>query len=134
MQEKLTLIKQIEFEVKTMVVLIDVLMTLYVLWLIITNTSTWIPGAIFGFTPFGAYELIRAGKLFHLCTAYKLMVTHTVAVYCCCIFQAEYGFGITLSYFRWIMFISGLMLAIIIILKLCKCYECSSKENDIESA
>lgn len=130
MQEKLSILKQIEIELKIVVCLTDFLMTLYVLWLIITNNSTWVPGAIFGFTPFGAYELLRAGKLFHLCTTYKLMVLHTVAVYCCCIYQAQYGFGNTLPYFRWIMFITGLILALVIIFKLCPCYESNNKENN----
>lgn len=128
MENKYKLIKHIETEVKLVVALTDIIMTFYVLWLIITNTSTWIPGALFGFTPLGAYELFRAGKLFHLCKTYKLMIIHSLLIYCCCLYQAQFGFGNNLSAMRWIMFISGFILIISIILKLCNCNECSNKE------
>lgn len=128
MEKKYRLIKNIETEVKLVVVLTDVIMTLYVLWLIITNTSTWIPGALFGFTPLGAYELYRAGKLFNLCKTYNLMIVHSLLVYCCCLYQAQIGFGSQLSTMRWTMFISGFILIISIILKLCYCNECYNKE------
>ena len=126
---KLTILKHIETEIKLIVVITDLFMTLYVLWLIITNTSTWIPGALFGLTPFGAYELLKAGTLFKLCRTYHLMIYHICAVYCCCLYQAQYGFGDYLSIFRWSMFISGAILIICIIFKLCPCYESSCKEN-----
>lgn len=109
-QSKLILLRHIELEVKFGVIITDLLMTLYVLWLIITNDSSWIPGAILGFTPFGAIELIRAGKLFHLCINHKLMIIHIMCVYGCCIYQACYGFGNALEEMRSIMFISGLLL------------------------
>lgn len=128
MENKYRLIKNIETEVKFIVVLTDVIMTFYVLWLIITNTSIWIPGAIFGFTPLGAYELFRAGKLFHLCKTYKLMIIHSLLIYCCCIYQAEIGFSNQLAPMRWIMFISGIVLIISVIFKLCYCNECCNKE------
>lgn len=128
METKHVLIKNIETEVKVIVVLTDVIMTLYVLWLIITDTSTWILGAIFGFTTLGAYELFRAGKLFHLCKTYKCMIIHSLLVYCCCIYQAEIGFGNQLSIMRWIMFISGFILIFLIIFKLCPCHESDNKE------
>ena len=130
MEKKHKLIKDIETEVKLIVVLTDVIMTLYVLWLIITNTSTWIPGTIFGFTPLGAYELFRAGKLFHLCKTYKFMIIHSLLIYCCCIYQAKVGFSNILGTMRWIMFISGIILILFIIFKICPCYEFNNKEND----
>lgn len=129
MKEKILLIKHIESEVKLIVVITDLMMTLYVLWLIGTNTSTWIPGVLFGFTPLGAYELLRAGKLFHLCTTYKLMILHILAVYGCCVYQAQYGFGETLPYFRASMFLIGLGLIISVIIKLLCCNERCCKKN-----
>lgn len=47
-QKKLNLMRHIELEVKFGVIITDLLMTLYVLWLIVTNDSSWIPGAILG--------------------------------------------------------------------------------------
>ena len=129
MEKKHKLIKNIEIEVKLVVILTDVIMTLYVLWLIITNTSTWIPGALFGFTPFGAYELYRAGKLFHLCKTYNLMIVHNLLVYCCCLYQAQIGFGSQLCAMRWIMFMSGFILILFIIFKFYHCHECYNKNN-----
>ena len=108
--EKSLLVKKIGLEIKIGVVLMDLLMTLYVLWLIITNTSTWIVGALLGFTPFGAYELLRADKLFGFCIVHKLMIWHIVAVYCCCVFEAKVGFSVVLPYARCIMFLSGVYL------------------------
>lgn len=105
-------------------------MTLYVLWLIITDTSSWVPGALFGFTPFGAYELVRAGKLFHLCKTYKLMIIHSLLIYCCCIYQAVYGFGNQLTAMRLIMFISGIILISFIITKICINHECCNKTSN----
>lgn len=128
-KNKICLLKNIELEIKLVVAITDIIMTLYVLWLIVTNTSTWIPGALFGFTPLGAYELFRAGKLFHLCRIYNLMIIHSLLIYCCCLYQAEFGFGEYLSTFRWTMFITGAILTICVIFKLCSCYECSNKEN-----
>lgn len=128
MEKKYRLIKNIETEVKFIVVLADVIMTLYVLWLIITNTSTCILGFIFGFTPLGAYELFRAGKLFHFCKTYKLMIIHSLSIYCCCIYQAEIGFSNQLVTMRWIMFISGIILIISVIFKLFYCNECCNKD------
>lgn len=109
-QKKLNLMRHIELEVKFGVIITDLLMTCYVLWLIITNDSSWIPGAILGFTPFGAIELIRAGRLFNLCINHKLMIVHIMGVYGCCIYQAYYGFGEILGEMRVIMFLSGLLL------------------------
>lgn len=134
METKYSLIKHIETEVKLLVGVTDIIMTLYVLWLIVTNTSIWIPGALFGFTPLGAYELFRAGKLFHLCTTYKLMIIHSLLIYCCCLYQAEYDFGKYLATMRWIMFLSGVILILLIIFKICPCYECGCKKNDIKDS
>ena len=112
------LLKTIQKEIKFGVIFTDVLMTLYVLWLILTNTSTWIIGVLFGFTPFGILELFRANKLFGLCKIHKAMLLHTAAVYFCCIYQAQWGFGAHLSYMRWIMFLWGFALILILLIKL----------------
>lgn len=120
---KLKLLRQIELEIKIGIIVIDVMMTLYVLWLIITNSSTWLIGILFGFTPFGVFELIRASKLFNLCICHKLMLYHIIAVYCCCIYQAYICFGTTLAIMRWIMFIIGFVLFLLVLFKKSKCYE-----------
>lgn len=131
---KYSLIRHIETEVKLVVAGTDIAMTLYVLWLIITNTSSWIPGVLFSFTPLGALELYRAGKLFNLCKTYNCMILHTLMVYICCVYQAHYGFGSMLPYFRWIMFLTGVILIVLIIRKLCKGNGCCNKENNIENS
>ena len=61
-------------------------MTLYVLWLIITNDSSWIPGILFGFTPFGAWMLLEANRLFGFCLTHRLMIYHIFLVYMCCVY------------------------------------------------
>lgn len=111
------LLTTIQKEIKFGVVFIDVLMTLYVLWLIITNTSTWIIGVLFGFTPFGVLELFRANELFGLCKIHKAMLIHTTAVYFCCVYQAQWGFGWQLPYMRWLMFLWGVLLIVVLIIK-----------------
>lgn len=110
MEDHKTLLRQICDEIRFGVVFTDFLMTIYVLWLIITNTSSWIPGAILGYSIFGAIELFRASRLFNLCIIHKLMLIHSGLVYSCCIYQAHYGFGEQLVYMRWIIFLSGLYL------------------------
>lgn len=122
-KDKLSILRQIELEIKIGIIIIDIIMTLYVLWLIITNSSTWLVGVLFGFTPFGVFELIRAGKLFNLCICHKLMLFHIMAVYCCCIYQAYIGFGDTLAIMRWITFIIGFILLLLVLFKKCQCYE-----------
>lgn len=117
-KDTLLLLKQIEKELKLGIIIIDVLITLYVLWLIITNTSTWIIGILFGFTPFGAYELFKADALFKFCITHKLMIIHILCVYTCCVYQAYVGFGDILYCMRWIMFILGLLLLTNIIYKI----------------
>lgn len=112
------LLKKIEKEIKLGVIITDVIMTIYVMWLIATNDSTWLIGVLFGFTPFGAFELLRASKLFHFCVTHKLMLLHTVAVYLCCVYQAQIGFGFILPIMRWIMFISGIILILVLTIKL----------------
>ena len=82
----------------------------------------------FGFTPFGVYELYRAGKLFHLCKTYNLMIVHNLLVYCCCLYQAQIGFDSQLCAMRWIMFISGFILILFIIFKFCYCHDCCNKD------
>ena len=47
MKNKYNLLRTIERELKFGVVWIDVFMTLYVLWLILTNDSTWLVGVLF---------------------------------------------------------------------------------------
>ena len=66
-------------------------MTLYVLWLIITNDSSWIPGILFGFTPFGAWMLLEANRLFGFCLTHKLMIYHIFLVYFSSGFETTFG-------------------------------------------
>lgn len=115
-----SLIKTIANEVKVGVIITDIILTMYVLWLIVTNTSHWIPGVIFGYSLLGIWLLLRANKLFHLCLLHKLMLWHSTAIYACCIYQAYYSFGEYLSLFRWTMFISGILLIIMLFNKRCK--------------
>ena len=123
MDKTFSLLKKIGEEIKYSVVITDLIMTLYCLWLIITNTSSWIPGVLFGYTPFGIWLLLKANKLFKFCLIHKLMLLHTGAVYCCCVYQAYYEFEEYLGLFRWIMFLSGLYLIVSLIVKRCKCYD-----------
>ena len=51
------------------------------MWLIITNDSSWIPGILFGFTPFGAWMLLEANRLFGFCLTHRLMIYHISLVY-----------------------------------------------------
>ena len=112
------LLKKIEREINLGVIIPDMIMTIYVMRLIATNDSTWIIGVLFGFTPFGAFELLRASKLFNFCITHKLMLLHTVLVYLCCVYQAQIGFRFILPIMRWIMFITGLILILILTIKL----------------
>ena len=117
MNSTYSLIKKIGREVKCSVILTDVVMTLYVLWLIITNTTHWLLGVLFGWTPLGTLMLFRANKLFNLCLTHKLMIIHSFLVYMCCVYQAYYGFGNLLYPMRIIMFTSGFILIVITIIK-----------------
>lgn len=110
MNDTYRLLKEISLKVKYSVVITDMILTIYVLWLIATDTAHWLPGMLFGYTPVGAYLLLRANKLFHLCLTHKLMIIHSFVVYLCCVYQAYYRFGIMLYPMRWLMFISGLYL------------------------
>lgn len=122
MKNKYNLLRTIERELKFGVVGIDVFMTLYVLWLILTNDSTWLVGILFGFTPFGVVQLYRAHELFNFCIWHKLMLIHTVMVYGCCVYQAYFGFSPEiLPIARWIMFLFGVFCIIGLLLK--KCHE-----------
>lgn len=112
-----TLIKKIGKEVQYSVVLTDIILTTYVLWLIVTNTSHWLPGVLFSWTPAGAWLLLRANRLFNFCILHKLMIFHSFAVYCCCVFQSQFGFGIMLYPMRWLMLILGLGLIIQLIIQ-----------------
>ena len=120
MINSIKLLRRIELEIKYGVVITDVIMTLYVLWLVLTNKSTWIIGVLFGFTPFGVIEILRASKLFHLCVCHKLMLIHTLAVYLCCLYQAYYDFGDILPLIRYIMLFTGLTLMLCIIIRIIK--------------
>lgn len=111
------LIKQIAKEVQYSVILTDFIMTMYVLWLIITNTSHWLPGILFGFTPYGVWLLHRANKLFHLCLIHRLMLIHSFIIYICCVYQAYFGFGIMLYPMRWCMFLLGLSVILALIVQ-----------------
>lgn len=126
MDTKILLIKKIEKEVKYSVVITDLIMTIYVLWLIITSTSHWLPGILFGLTPYGTWLLFRANRLFHLCILHRLMLVHSFIVYGCCVYQAYFGFGELLYPARWIMFSSGFLLFLqLVIGRLIKKGKCS---------
>lgn len=47
MNNQLTLLKNIGKEVQYSAIDTDIVMTIYVLWLIITNTAHWLPGVLF---------------------------------------------------------------------------------------
>lgn len=123
MDKTFSLLKKMGKEIKYSVVIIDLIMTMYCLWLIITNTSSWILGILFGYTPVGIWLLLKADKLFNFCLTHRLMLLHTSAVYFCCLYQAYWGFGEYLGLFRWIMFLSGLYLIVSLIVKRYKCYD-----------
>ena len=112
------LIKKIAKEVQYSVILTDLIMTVYVLWLILTNTSHWLPGILFGLTPYGTWLLLRANRLFHLCKIHRLMLIHSFIIYGCCVYQAYFGFGDFLYPARWVMFVSGLGLFIHLVIQL----------------
>lgn len=116
--QRVSLLRQIEKEIKLGVIIIDIFMTLYVLWLILTNTSTWLVGVVFGYTPLGVFWLFKASKLFNLCYIHKSMLMHTTLVYGCCVWQAQYGFGDYLYIARWTMFLTGFLLIQILLYKL----------------
>lgn len=111
------LLKRIAKEVQYSVIITDIIMTIYVLWLIITNRSDWLPGLLFSWTPIGSWLLFRANKLFHLCLTHKLMLIHSSLIYFCCIYQAYIGFGLILYPMRWLMFVSGIILMIRLIIQ-----------------
>lgn len=117
----ITLLKSIENEIKYSVIITDIIMTIYVLWLILTNTSHWLPGILFGLTPYGTWLLLKANKLFHLCMTHKLMLIHSFMIYLCCIYQAQFGFGILLYPMRWVIFTIGFLLIIQLIYKKREC-------------
>lgn len=120
MENQVKLINKIGKEIKYSVVFIDIILTIYVLWLILTDTSHWLLGALLGYTPIGLQLLLKSNKIFHLYITRRMMLIHSFLVYCCCIYQAYYGFGVMLYPIRWTMFISGLCLIIQLIIKQCK--------------
>lgn len=117
MENQVKLINKIGKEIKYSVVFTDIMLTIYVLWLILTDTAHWLPGALLEYTPIGLWLLLKANKIFNLCIVHRIMLIHSFLVYCCCIYEAYYRFGIMLQPMRWIMFISGLCLIIQLIIK-----------------
>lgn len=116
MNAQLKLLKKIGKEVQYNVIITDIIMTIYVLWLIVTNTVHWLPGVLFSWTPIGAWLLLRANKLFHLCCIHRMMLVHSFLVYMCCVYQAQFGFGNILYPMKWLMFISGVLLIVQLII------------------
>lgn len=106
----MTIIRDIEKDVKRDVLLSDMAMTLYCLYLIIADSSTMWIGFIFGFTPWGIKMLLKASRFFHLCFIHKAMIIHILMVYICIMYHAEIGFGERLGLFRWLMFLTGMSL------------------------
>lgn len=117
MNDTYRLLKGISLKVKYSVVITDMILTVYVAWLIATDTAHWLSGMLFGYTPVGAYLLLRANKIFHLCLTHRLMIIHSFIVYLCCVYQAYYGFGIILYPMRWLMFTIGVILVITLKIK-----------------
>lgn len=120
MENQVKLINKIGKEIKYSIVFTDIMLTIYVLWLILTDTAHWLPGALLGYTPIGLQLLLKSNKIFHLCIVHRAMLIHSFLVYCCCVYQAYYGFDDMLYPIRWVMFISGLCLIIQLIIKQCK--------------
>ena len=104
----MTLIRKIGNDVRRDVLVADLVMTLYCLYLIVADSSTLWVGFVFGFTPYGARMLMKASEFYHLCFIHKAMIIHIVLVEMCVMWQAEVGFGDLLPYFRWVMFLIGL--------------------------
>lgn len=123
MDTTFNILKSISKEIQYSVIITDIILTLYVLWLIITNTAYWLPGVLFGLTPYGTWLLLKANKVFHLCLTHKLMLIHGFLIYVCCIYQAYFGFGILLYPMRSIMFILGLLLFIKLMVQQVKKYK-----------
>lgn len=118
----MSLIRRIEREVRRDVLLADLFMTLYCLYLIITDSATLWIGFVFGFTPMGCAMLVNASRLFKLCLTHKLMILHINMVSACVIYQAEVGFGDWLPFMRSLMFSIGLLLWIRLIYQNIKIY------------
>lgn len=110
----MTLIRTIGRCVRMDVIIADVCMTVYCLFLIITDTSNVAPAFLFGFTPFGVRMLIKASEFYGLCYIHKAMILHSLSVAFCCAYHAGVGFGNALYPMRWIMFITGLILIAIL--------------------
>lgn len=110
MEKQITLIKSIGRSVRIDVIIADICMTLYCLYLIITDSSNVAPAFLFGFTPFGVRMLLKASQFYGLCYIHKAMIIHSLCVSFCCAYQAGVGFGSALYVMRWIMFSSGLTL------------------------
>lgn len=117
MENQVKLINKIGKEIKYSVVFTDIMLTIYVLWLILTDTAHWLPGALLGYIPIGLQLLLKSNKIFHLCIVHRVMLIHSFLVYFCCIYQAYYGFGNMLYPIRWLMFVSGLCLITQLIIK-----------------
>lgn len=130
-EERYNLIKHIGLEIKYGVVVIDFIMTLYIIYLICTNNSTWLVEFLLGFTPFGAIEIVKAGKVFNLCRIHQAMLIHIMLCYSFCVIHANFGLGILLPYCRWSMLIIGVILQLGLIIKLMKCYD-GQQENSID--
>lgn len=92
------------------VILCEVAMTTYVLYLIITNNSNVWVGSIFGFSPWGVNMLFLASRIYGLCRLHKMMIIHISAVTGCIILHYEIGWGELLPIMRWLMFSSGAFL------------------------
>lgn len=110
MQSQLNLIHAIGKCVRMDVIVADMCMTVYCLFLIITDSSNVAPAFLFGFTPFGVRMLLKASKFYGLCYIHKAMIIHSLAVAFCCAYQSGIGFGGALYPMRWMMFITGLIL------------------------
>lgn len=114
MEAQVNLLRSIGRSVRIDVIIADFCMTAYCLLLIIFDSSNVAPAFLFGFTPFGVRMLYKASKFYGLCYIHKAMILHSLCVSFCCAYHAGIGFGRALYPMRWIMFLSGLVLIIVL--------------------
>lgn len=65
----------------------------------------------------GGLLMVISSTLFDMCRLHKAGVWYTIATTACIEFQRWVGFGVMLTPMRWIMFIIGVILIILFILK-----------------
>lgn len=113
----------VQNDVRKDIVIQEVTMTAYCLWLILTdNRCIWL-GFLFGIGPYSLKKTLKACRIFNLCLVHKMMVCHVFAVFCCIVYEYEIGFGKALPYARGIMFGIGVVLIFQLCVIQCKRYQ-----------